>query len=146
MKSALAITFDYRPSRSMQAAVVAVALLASLAVFASGIAAWAKALFVPLVLAYAAFVLYRLRRPAIRRCAWHADGQWRVRDSSGNDFAATLRHASVRAWLIVLQLQVPPSRRPVTLVLLPDNCDAATRRCLRVRLARGESFGAANPR
>jgi toxin CptA len=60
---------------------------------------------------------------------------------AGQDHAASLRQASVRGGLIVLRF-ASPLRRTTTLVLLPDNCDADTRRRLRVRLARADSLEA----
>ena len=136
MKSAAAITFDYRPSRWLQFGLSGAAVLAVLAVAASGIGVVPKALAIAATAAAFAFELRRLRRPIIACCAWHADGQWRVRDTSGNDHAAALLQSSVRGVLIVLRLRVP-THGSVALVLLPDNCDEPTRRQLRVRLARG---------
>ena len=134
MKSAAAVAFDYRPSRGLQAAVAAATLLAVVAIFASGIAVELKVVAAAAAAALSAFELHRLRRPLIARCVWHGDGQWRVRDTSGNDHAATLQHSSVYGFLVVLQLKVP-AHGDAALVLLPDNCDASTRRQLRVRLA-----------
>jgi hypothetical protein len=134
MKSAAAIAFDYRPSRWLQAAMAAILLLAAVAIFASGIVVGLKVAAVASAAALFAFELRRLRRPAIARCVWYGDGQWRVRDTRGNDHAATLQHASVRGSLVVLRLRVP-THGVAALVLLPDNCDAPTRRLLRVRLA-----------
>ena len=134
MKSAPAITLDCRPSGRLQAALVAVALLAAAAVLVSGIVPGLKAAAVVAIAAYAGWSLRRLRACRIERCAWHASGYWRVRDRQGEEHPATLLHAAVRGPLIVLVLLAGPLRR-VTLVLLPDNCDADTRRRLRVRLA-----------
>jgi toxin CptA len=134
MKSAAAIVFDYRPSRWLQAGLIGAVLLALLAVAASGIPAAAKAIAVVAALVCAAVELRRLRNPRVHRCAWHADGQWRLRDAAGNDHVAALLQASAHAGLIVLRLRVPVHGH-VALVLLPDNCDAETRRRLRVRLS-----------
>jgi toxin CptA len=82
-----------------------------------------------------------LRKPLIRRCAWYESGHWRVRDASGEELEASLRQASVRGGCIVLRLHSTLARSS-TLVLLPDNCDADTRRRLRVRLARSDSVAA----
>jgi len=134
MKSAAAIAFDYRPSRWLQAGLACAALLAVLADAVSGMPAALKAAIGVMTLGYAIVELRRLRKPAIGRCAWHGDGQWRVRDAAGNDHAATLLRSSVRGGLVVLCLRVA-EHRSVALVLLPDNCDADTRRRLRVRLS-----------
>ena len=109
-------------------------LLACVAIAASGIGVELKVGAIAGASALFAFELRRLRRPAVARCVWHGDGQWRVRDRGGNDHAATLAHASVRGSLVVLRLRVP-THGVAALVLLPDNCDAPTRRLLRVRLA-----------
>ena len=135
MKSAPAITFDYRPSRWLQTLLTGVGVLALLAAAASGIPLWAKLACGAAASAYLGFALSLLRNPAVRRCAWHESGQWRVRDGAGRDHAATLLRASVRGKVIVLLLR-SPLHKTTALVLLPDNCDADTRRRLRVRLAR----------
>lgn len=142
MKSAPAIAFDYRPSRWVPIAIALLLLLALAAIIASGVPRVVKVLLVGGALVHAAIALARLYRPAIRRCAWYADGQWRVRDAQGNDHAANLIRASVRGTLIVLVLH-SPVQRSSALVLLPDNCDADTHRRLRVRLSRGEDSGRA---
>ena len=134
MKSAAAIAFDYRPSRWLQAAMAAASLLAFVAILASGIGVALKVAAIAGAAALFAFELRRLRRPLIVRCVWYGDGQWRVRDTSGNDHAASLQYSSVRGNLIVLRMRVP-MRGGAALILLPDNCDAPTRRQLRVRLA-----------
>ena len=134
MKSAAAIAFDYRPSRWLQAAMTATLLLAVVAICASGIGVELKVAAVASAAALFAFEMRRMRRPLVARCVWYGDGQWRVRDTAGNDHAASLQYSSVRVDLIVLRMRVP-SRGGAALLLLPDNCDASTRRQLRVRLA-----------
>jgi len=138
MKSAPAIAFDYRPSRWLLAALILVVVLALLALAESAIAPSLK-----LVLGVAAcicgvFSARRLLHPAVRRCAWYENGGWRVRDATGGDHVASLLQASVRGALIVLLLR-SELERTSALVLLPDNCDADTRRRLRVRLSRATS-------
>lgn len=142
MKSAPAIAFDYRPSRWVPLAIALLLLLALAAITTSGVPWVAKVLLGAGALVHVVIALIRLYRPAIRRCAWYADGQWRVRDARGNDHAANLVRASVRGILIVLVLR-SPVQRSSALVLLPDNCDADTHRRLRVRLSRGEDSGPA---
>jgi toxin CptA len=138
MKSAPAIAFDYVPSRWLLAALIGVAGLALLAVAASGIPLWCKGALGVAAGVYAVHACVGLLKPVIRRCAWHESGHWRVRDASGQELEASLRQASVRGGCIVLRLH-SPLQRSSTLVLLPDNCDADTRRRLRVRLARADS-------
>lgn len=138
MKSAPAIAFDYVPSRWLLAALIGVALLGLLAIAASAIPLWSKVLAGAAACLYAGHEFRRMLRPAIRRCAWHESGHWRVRDAAGRDHSATLLRFSVRGSLVVLQLR-SGLQRTAALVLLPDNCDADTRRRLRVRLARADS-------
>jgi len=132
MKSAPAIAFDYTPSRWLLAALGGVALLAVLAIVLSGIEPWLKWMICAVGGAYAADAMRRFLRPVVRRCAWYESGHWRVRDAGGQDHAASLLAASVRGNLVMLRLRSD-------LLLLPDNCDADTRRRLRVRLARADA-------
>jgi len=141
MKSAPAIAFDYMPSRWLLTALIAVAGLALLAVALSGIPLWSKGVLAAVACIYAGRAFAGLRKAPIRRCAWYESGHWRVRDASGRELEASLRQASVRGGCIVLRLHSALARSS-TLVLLPDNCDADTRRRLRVRLARGDSVAA----
>jgi toxin CptA len=144
MKSAPAITFDCRPSASLAIAVAALAALAIVAIAICGLPAWAKWMLVVAVGAYAAVAVLRMSRLPVGRCSL-AGGHWRVRGRDGQDHAAVLLRAAVRGPLIVLVLLAGPLRR-VTLVLLPDNCDADTRRRLRIELSRGGPEAAAQAR
>ena len=143
MKSAAAIAFDYTPSRWLLAALIGVAMVALLAIAVSAIPLWLQLLLTAAACLYAWHSCRSLLRPVIRRCAWYEGGHWRVRDMAGQDHAASLRQASIRGGLIVLRFH-SPLRRTTTLVLLPDNCDADTRRRLRVRLARASAAVEAN--
>ena len=136
MKSAPAIAFEYRPSRWLLASLLCIALLATVAIAASALAWSVKLILAAAVCAYAIHSARRHLHPAVRRCAWYENGHWRVRDPTGEDHAATLLRASVRGVLIVLVLR-SALQRSTSLILLPDNCDADTRRRLRVRLSRG---------
>jgi toxin CptA len=135
MKSAAAIAFDYRPSRWLLAVVIVVAALALLAIALSGISAWAKTGLCVVAGAWAGIALGRFWSPQIRRAAWQAGGHWRVTDHDGNEHIAELQQAVARGAWIVLNLRRGGKKR-VALILGPDNCDADTRRRLRVRLAR----------
>ena len=135
MKSAPAIAFDCRPSRWLLGALASVSLLALIALAAAGLALWLKLVAAAALCAYAGRALTGLIRHPVRRCAWHDSGHWRVRDAAGEEHAAILLHATIRGPLIALVLLAGPLRK-TALILLPDNCDAETRRRLRVRLAR----------
>lgn len=139
MKSAAAIAFDCGPSRTLAAALIAIWLGAVAGAFASALPITAALLVAASATFYAAVALRRLLTPLVVRCAWHADGQWRVRDRSDVEHAATLRHAAARGPLIVLVLLAGPLRR-IAVILLPDNSTADVRRQLRVRLARADAL------
>jgi toxin CptA len=137
MKSATAIGFDYRPSRWFAACSVGIWLFALLAIAACGMPAWSKMAMAIVASAYAGWALRDFLYPRCRHLFWHAAGHWRVHDAGGQEHVAELRHASVVGGLIVLSFRAP-SFGKVSIVLLPDNSDAETRRRLRVRLARTE--------
>lgn len=134
MKSATAIAFDYRPSRWVLAAILAIAALALLSVALSGLPAWAKVGLCAVAAGSAGFALTRFLRPQIKRAAWQPGGHWRVIDGDGNEYVVELHHAVARSAWIVLNLRRSDGKR-VALILGPDNCDTDTRRHLRVRLA-----------
>lgn len=138
MKSVPAIAFDYRPSRWLLSAIVAVACLASIAILSSGFGFWIRFGSVALVVLYTACSLRKFRRAEFAQVLWRASGDWRARDRIGREQVGELAHAVVLGFLIVLVLRVGPERTRA-LWLLPDNCDAETRRRLRVRLSRADS-------
>ncbi|HEY7872145.1 MAG TPA: protein YgfX [Rudaea sp.] len=137
MKSATAIAFDYRPSRWLLVAILIVAALALLSIVLSGAPSWAKTGLCVVAAVWAGFALRRCLRPQIVRAAWQPGGHWRVVDGNGNENVAELHHAVARGAWIVLNLHHAGKR--AALILGPDNCDADTRRRLRVRLAGTES-------
>jgi hypothetical protein len=139
MKSAATIAFDYRRSGVLLAAAGIVLLLGLAAVALSGLVYWQKAALIVVACGYAAYSLRASPGGTVRRCAWHDNGHWRLRDREGEDHAAVLLHSAVRGPLIALVFQAGALRR-VSLVLLPDNCAAETRRQLRVRLARADAL------
>jgi len=134
MKSARAIAFDYRTSRWLVATLIATTVLALIALAVAGLAVWLKFVGAAIISLQAGYSLRGLLRHPVRRCAWHDSGYWRVRDRDGVEHVAALLHATVRGPLIALVLSAGPLRR-VSLVLLPDNCDVATGRRLRIRLS-----------
>jgi len=136
MKSANAIAFDYRPSRWLLVAILGMAALALLSVAVSGMPGWAKTGLCTVAASWAGFALGRFWRPQITRAAWQPGGHWRVTDGDGNEHVAELHRAVARGAWIVLNLRHGDKR--VTLILGPDNCDADTRRRLRVRLTGAE--------
>ncbi|MDR3386246.1 MAG: hypothetical protein P4L92_04275 [Rudaea sp.] len=135
MKSAPAIGFDYRPSRLLAAGVAVVWPFAMLALAFCGLPAWSKTVLAVGASAYAIGSLLEFLRPRCARLSWHEAGHWRLRAPGGHEHPAELRHATVLGDVIVLSLR-GPSIGKTSILLLPDNCDADTRRRLRVRLAR----------
>ena len=138
MKSATAIGFDYRPSRWFAACGVGIWVFALLAIAASGLPAWSKLILAIVASVYAGWALRDFMRSRCRHLLWHAAGHWRVHDAGGQEHVAELRYASAHGGLIVLSFRAASFGR-VSIVLLPDNSDADTRRRLRVRLARMEA-------
>ena len=137
MKSAPGIAFDYRPSRQLGGVGLAVATLALLAPWLSGLP-WPASLLLSLaVLALATRSLTRFMRPAFRRIAWHASG-WVLVDAAGNERPAELRrHARFGAWLVLLDFR-HATRTRFHALIAPDNLDADTRRRLILLLCRAE--------
>ncbi|MBU6199046.1 MAG: hypothetical protein KGP08_05295 [Xanthomonadaceae bacterium] len=134
MKSATAIGFDYRPSRRLLAAVIVMAALALAAGALSGAPAWVKTGVGVAAAVWSAIALGRFWRPPITRAVWQAGGHWRVAAADGREFTAEIIRGVVRGAWIVLNLRRSDGRH-LALILGPDNCDADTRRRLRVRLA-----------
>ncbi|MFC5743477.1 protein YgfX [Dyella tabacisoli] len=134
MTSAPAIGFEYRPSRWFLRLLSVVALLAALAIALCGLPWWSKCL---LLIATFVVALRAIRRTLTRRviaAGWAGDGGWSLRMAEGADATATLASFRAMGVFILLRL-VLPGQRPIVLVLAPDNCDADTRRRLRMRLA-----------
>jgi len=140
MKSVPAIAFDYRPSRWLLVAIIAIALLALVAIALCGLNAWSRLVLAMIVIVYATWAMRDFRNPSFIHISWHAAGHWRLRDTADREQVAELQRAVVLGMLIVLVLRIGPQRL-FALPLLPDNCDAETRRRLRVRLARADSIG-----
>lgn len=134
MKSAIAIAFDYKPSRWLGVAIVLITVLALCAIALGGMPLWIKSVGALCAVACAGLGFVKYWRPLVRRGAWQAAGHWRVRDADDREFTAeTVRGVARGAW-IVLNLRRSDGKR-LTLILGPDNCTADTRRQLRVRLA-----------
>ena len=139
MKSVPAIAFEVRASRALAGAGALVTVCALIAIAACGLRADVKLLFGVLVFVYAGISLRRFLASAYVHAAWLPAGHWRLRTPSGVECGGELQRAVVLGAAIVLHLRVAPKQTCV-LVLLPDNCDAETRRRLRVRLMRADSI------
>lgn len=132
MISAPAIGFEYRPSAWPRRVQAAVGVLVSIAVVVAGIPWWLK---LALLLAVALALLGAARASEVAPVAvgWSAQSGWTLRTTRGDDHPAELRSWRTIGPGTVLQLDAGSVRH--TLWLLPDNCDADTRRRLRMRLA-----------
>lgn len=136
MRSAPAIGFEYRPSRTLSVCIVVLAALAVAAIALSGCPRWMGAILAFAALAYGAAGLWRFRHPRVAALTWRSDGSLSIRlvgrKSEIAEVQGELRDARVLGFLIALQLRWPEGRAGIW--LLPDNLDADTRRRLRVRL------------
>lgn len=138
MTSAPPIGFEYRGSRLLMLALVAVAVLAVMAIFNSALPNLLRIALAVLVAASAGGSLVRLFRPRVCSVLWRADGSAHLglRDTvlkPAGEVGAELHAAHVLGPLITLKLRWPDHAR-ATLWLLPDNLDPDTRRRLRIRL------------
>jgi len=138
MKSVPAIAFDYRPSRGLLCGILIMAVLASLAIALCGLGMAWKLGLVALAAAYTGWALRKFLHPPFARIVWHSAGHWRLHDARGGERAGEFVRAVALGVLTVLVLKTAP-KRALAFVLLPDNCDAETRRKLRVRLVRVDS-------
>jgi toxin CptA len=136
MRSAPAIGFECRPSRSLSACIVVVTALALAAIATSGLRLWVNAILATGALVYGATALWRYRRPRVIALTWRTDGSVSIRlaqhAGQSEEVQGALQDARVLGFLIVLHLRWPEGRAGIW--LLPDNLDADARRRLRVRL------------
>lgn len=145
MKSAGAIAFELRPSRLLTVALVGMTGLALVALWASGLheVAWVAAIVSGLVVSAATRTVLRLQRLRWQRVSWNSDGAWTLLDATQTAARAQLLGWNAFGLSLLVQLR-SDAGEAVTLYLLPDNLDHATRRQLRVRLTQ-DSARAASP-
>jgi toxin CptA len=139
---------DYRASRVLLAATIAVAALAMVAVAISGAPRWLRVALVLLVAVAGAASLVRLLRPRIGSLLWRTDGGVdlvlrRTRPDRRREAQGAIQQARVMGPLIVLAVRWPPHGGS-TLWLLPDNLDPDTRRRLRMRIGSGRACAPAS--
>ncbi len=138
MTSAPPIGFEYRASRLLMLALLAVAALAIVAVYLSALPGFARIILTVLVAAVSGSSFGRLLRPRVRSVLWQADGSVYLHlndmlHEPARESAAELAASQITGPLIILKLRWLQHGR-ATLWLLPDNLDADTRRRLRVRI------------
>lgn len=137
MKSAPEIAFDYRPSRLIAGALVLVAVLAIVAILASGLQAWVRAVLVAVAACFAAVSLWRFVHTRIARIA-HGAGGWRLSDRHDGDIPVEL-HARARLGRLLV-LDFTGAGRWFRCVIAPDVVDRDTwRRLLLVLAASGKA-------
>ena len=132
MRSAPAIGFEYRPSRTLRRCLIAIAWLAIAATFAC---AWPwplKALTVIGIVAYTLQGLRRWQESPVAAIGWQGEAGWELRMASGETFEAELRSYRVLGPAVVLRFTWDDGQ--AGLVLLPDNLDTDMCRRLRMRL------------
>lgn len=144
MRSAPAIGFEYRPSRTLAACIVVLTVLAVLAVAWSGLPALAATVLMIGAPGYGMAALWRHLHPRIVALAWRSDGSVSIRFArhagEGGEVQGSLQDARVFGFMIALRIRWPGGRAGVW--ILPDNLDADTRRRLRVRLRCDAAHGA----
>jgi toxin CptA len=134
VRSASTISFEYRPSRRLLAALLGVTALAAFAVGVSGLPLPLRLVLLPVLLAGAAVAVVRHLHSGWARVGWLGEGGWRLLDSEGNEQVAELVSARVLGTWIVLRLRRARAST-AALVLAPDNAGPDLRRHLRMRLS-----------
>lgn len=133
MKSAPAIAFDYRPSRTIGIAIGGMTLLSLLAVSRSGLGtvlAWTLAV---VALSMGLHALSRHFRPGMLRIARTGAG-WLLVDRRGLEHPVELTMYIRRGFLLVLHFRHESGLRR-SFLLTPDNVDVELRRRLLLALA-----------
>ncbi|HEX5952757.1 MAG TPA: protein YgfX [Rhodanobacteraceae bacterium] len=150
MKAAPAIGFGYRTSRRLILVTSAVATLALVAVWLSGLPRWAHFVLTLGVAGVTGAAFGDLLRPRVRSILWRADGGADLvlngRGDRRHEARGAIQAVRVMGPLIALTLRWPPRER-AHLWLLPDNLDADVRRRLRMRLGTraGKDGASGNP-
>jgi hypothetical protein len=140
MKSAPPIAFDYRPSRLLVAATVAIAATAAVSPWLSSLPPGACAALSALVVGSASGALARFVRPAFVRISHGAAG-WTLLDHERGEHPALLVGHRRLGSMLVLDWR-HGQRAHFRAVFMPGNLDAETRRRLVLLLARGEPHAA----
>jgi hypothetical protein len=144
MTSEPGIRFEYRRSRVPLRLASGGLSLVFLAVFAADISLILQFSIATAALALAFYWQRRAADRAVRRVQWASDGTWTVDLASGGEVAMELDTFRTFGSHVVLNLRSGSAAGP-TLWLAGDNSDGATRRRLRMRLARFASVGPEKP-
>jgi toxin CptA len=136
MKSAPSIAFDYRPSRWIACATVAISVAACAAPWFGQLPVGAQGVISLGASAIGIAALRNFFRARFRRIAFRASA-WKLVRADGVDVPAELAsHVRLGAWL-ALDFRCS-GRRHFRAVLGPDNIDTETRRRLILLLSRAE--------
>lgn len=135
MTSAPAIGFEYRPSRWLGGVLLAFVVLATLALWLSGVSVILKAMLTAMLAIAVARALMRMARSPVAAAGWSHHAGWTLRTADGEDRPASLHTFRVVGEQVVWLHLVSTGLDPVSLLLAPDNSDADIRRRLRMRLA-----------
>jgi len=135
MKSAPTIAFDYRPSRIVAIAAVAVVLLALAAPWLSGLPSALRLVLSTLVLLAGVTSIVHFLRPRLHRVTHGATGWQLVGDDAAHE-AALLSHARIGSFITLSWRIAGGGRRHA--VLAPDNTDPDTRRRVALLLMRAD--------
>jgi hypothetical protein len=136
MKSAPSIAFEYRPSRQIAGAAMAISLAAIVAPWLSGLPFAARVILSLAALAIATAALARFVKTGVRRIAYRSAG-WKLFDTSAAESAVELvSHVRLGCWLALDFRNIRHGR--FRALLGPDNIDAETRRRLILLLSRAE--------
>ena len=134
MTSAPAIGFEYRPSRLLRRALLAVAALAVLAVWLCALAPWMQWFLIAGVLLATRQSLRKVEDSPVAAAGWSAANDWTLHLVDREDVPALLLSFRMLGGFVLLRLQTARQGTQV-LLLAPDNSDADIRRRLRMRLA-----------
>lgn len=107
--------------------------MAAIAVLISGVTWMVKLILFLFIAIQMGWSIRNFWQPEYVHICWHSEGHWTILDKNSQEIPAILMTSvRQRAWLI-LRL-CPAEGKSFYAVLLSDNLDAETRRCLRVRL------------
>lgn len=132
MRSAPAISFELRPSRSLIAASWAMLLLACVAIVSSAASFALQVLMIAVMAVGALPALRRQQRPRYVAIS-HDQGGWQLRRHDGEPIVARLREHGQLGPCLTLDFSIDRARWRC--LLMPDMVDADTRRRLILLLA-----------
>lgn len=134
MRSAPNLSFEPHRSRIALLLTLLIGLLATGAVYASGMPAIPKIGFAAFIAIALALAVRTLAATSLPRCTRQAEGRWSIA-FAGSEQSATLERSHDLGFLISLHFRTDSGQR-IDLALWPDSIPPDTRRQLRVWLGR----------